>query len=109
MTACSADTRTGGLFRVDWGDGKGNGFTITGAYLEVTPCSRIRNTERMFVPDPLPETLVATRFDPAGSGTLLTMRMTFPTPEALAAAVSSGAEQGMDASFTRLEEILAEG
>lgn len=106
MPRCHSDARPGGTFRFDWSDGKGAGFHATGEYLEVTP-ARIVHVERMFLPEPTPDAHVDTRFDPDGTGTRLTMIMTLPDPEARAAVLASGMEDGLEDSYARLEAIMA--
>jgi hypothetical protein len=49
---------------------------------------------------------VETRFDPDGAGTLMTLRMTLPSAEVRAAMLSTGMEHGMEASYTRLEQLI---
>ena len=51
MPVCINDATPGGKFRYEWKDGKGNGFHITGEFLELKPHSRIVHVERMFLPD----------------------------------------------------------
>jgi uncharacterized protein YndB with AHSA1/START domain len=87
-------------------DAKGNGFYITGEYLELEPYSRIVHVERMYLPDPTPDNHVETRFDPDGTGTLMTMRMTLPDPQTRAAMLATGMEHGMEASYARLELMI---
>jgi uncharacterized protein YndB with AHSA1/START domain len=105
MPYCHSDARPGGTFRFDWSDGKGAGFHATGEYLEVTPDS-IVHIERMFLPDPTPDSHVETRFDPDGTGTKLTMVMTLPDAAARDAVLASGMEDGLEDSYARLERVL---
>ena len=88
------------------GDGKGGGFYLTGEYLELVPFSRIVHVERMHLPDPTPDNHVETRFEPDGTGTLMTMRMTLPDAETRAAMLATGMEHGMEASYVRLETMI---
>jgi hypothetical protein len=60
----------------------------------------------MHVPDPTPDNRVETRFDADGSGTLMTLRMTLPNTEMRAAMLATGMEQGMEASYVRLEGLI---
>jgi uncharacterized protein YndB with AHSA1/START domain len=108
MPHCHSDARPGGTFRFEWSDGKGAGFHATGEYLEVAP-TRIVHIERMFLPDPTPDSHVETRFDPDGTGTRLTMVMTLPDAEARAAVLASGMEDGLEVSYARLEQVLGNG
>jgi uncharacterized protein YndB with AHSA1/START domain len=107
MPVCISEARTGGHFRFEWSDGNGNGFHSTGDYLEVTPHSRIVHIERMFLPDPTPDNHVTTQFEPAGTGTRLTMRMSLPSADVRAAMLATGMEHGMEDSYARLERVLA--
>jgi uncharacterized protein YndB with AHSA1/START domain len=50
--------------------------------------------------------LVETKFEPDGTGTLLTMRMTLPDVATRTRMLSGGIERGMEASFVRLERML---
>lgn len=106
MPACQIDTRPGGSFRFDWTNGTDTSFHATGEYLEVTP-QRIVHIERMFLPDRTPDNHVETRFDPDGTGTLMTMIMTLPDAKARAAVMASGMPDGLEDSYARLETILA--
>ena len=106
MPVCINDARPGGEFRYEWSNGKGQGFYITGEFLELAPYSRIVHVERMFLPDRTPDNHVETRFDADGSGTLMTMRMTLPNAETRATMLSTGMEHGMEDSYVRLEGML---
>ena len=63
------------------------------------------HVERMHLPDPTPDNHVETIFEPVEGGTLMTMRMTLPNAETRAAMLASGMEQGMEASYVRLEAV----
>ncbi len=106
MPVCINDARPGGQLRFEWSDGNGNSFHVTGEYLEVSPHTRIRHIERMFLPDPTPDNNITTLFEPSGTGTRLTMRMSLPTTEARAAMLASGMEHGMEDSYARLDTML---
>jgi uncharacterized protein YndB with AHSA1/START domain len=107
MPVCICDARPGGKFRYEWADGKGHGFYLTGEVLEMDPPRRIVHVERMFLPDPTPDNHVETIFDPDGTGTLMTMRMTLPDAETREQMLATGMEHGMEMSYVRLERILA--
>jgi uncharacterized protein YndB with AHSA1/START domain len=107
MPVCISDARPGGKMRYEWDNGKGGGFYLTGEYVELTPFSRIVHIERMHLPDPTPDNHVETTFTPQGAGTLITMRMTLPNTETRAAMLASGMEVGMEASYVRLEGMVA--
>jgi uncharacterized protein YndB with AHSA1/START domain len=106
MPVCICEARPGGKIRYEWADGKGGGFYLTGEFVELVPFSRIVHVERMHLPDPSPDNHVETRFEPDGSGTLMTMQMTLPDAQTRAAMLASGMEHGMEASYVRLEAMV---
>lgn len=106
MPVCINDPRPGGKIRFEWKNDQGAGFYLTGEYLELEPHFRIVHVERMHLPDPTPDNRVETRFEPDGSGTLMTMRMTLPDSQTRAAMLATGMEHGMEASYARLEIVL---
>jgi len=106
MPVCISEPRPGGKIRYEWANAKGQGFYLTGEYLELEPYSRIVHVERMHLPDPTPDNHVETRFDADGAGTLMTLRMTLPDAETRAAMLATGMERGMEASYARLEDML---
>src|SRR5262245_18310239 len=85
MPVCISEAKPGGKIRYEWSDGEGRGFYLTGAFLELIPFRRIVHIERMHLPDPTPDNHVETTFEPDGTGTLMTVRMTLPDDETRAA------------------------
>lgn len=106
MPVCVNEAKPGGKIRYEWSNGKGQGFYLTGEYLELDPFRRIVHVERMFLPDPTPDNHIVTKFDADGEGTLMTMRMTLPDAQTRKAMLASGMEQGMETSYVRLEGIM---
>jgi uncharacterized protein YndB with AHSA1/START domain len=106
MPVCVCEARPGGKIRYEWANGKGGGFYLTGEFVELVPFSRIVHVERMHLPNPCPDNHVETRFEPDGSGTLMTMQMTLPDAQTRAAMLASGMEHGMEASYVRLEAMV---
>ncbi len=109
MPVCISEPRPGGRIRCEWVDGNGGGFYMTGEYIAVEPHSRTVHVERMFLPEATPDNHVETQFKADGQGTLLTMRMTLPDADARAAMLATGMEDGMEASYERMEQMLATG
>jgi uncharacterized protein YndB with AHSA1/START domain len=105
MPVCICDARPGGKLRYEWSNGKGGGFHLTGEFVELVPHSKIVHVERMHLPDPTPDNHIETRFEPDGTGTLMTMRMTLPDPETRAKMLATGMERGMEASYVRLDQM----
>jgi uncharacterized protein YndB with AHSA1/START domain len=106
MPVCICDARPGGSFRYEWVNGEGNGFHITGEFIQLKPFTRIVHVERMHLPEPTPENHVETSFEPDGGGTRMTMRMTLPDAESRAKMLATGMEHGMEASYARLETTI---
>ena len=109
MPVCISEAKPGGKIRYEWSDGKGAGFHLTGEYVELNPYSRIVHVERMHLPDPTPDNHVETRFEVNGDGTLMTMRMTLPDKQTREAMLATGMDQGMEASYARMEELMQSG
>ena len=106
MPVCINDARRGGKIRYEWRHPEQGSFYLTAEYLEFVPYSKIVHVERMFLPDPTPNNHVETRFEPDGSGTLMTMRMTLPDAKTRDMMLATGMERGMEASYVRLEGMI---
>jgi uncharacterized protein YndB with AHSA1/START domain len=106
MPVCINEARPGGKFRYEWTNAKGNGFHVTGEYIELEPPHRIVHVERMHLPDPTPDNHIETRFEADGNGTLMTMRMSLPDEKTRAAMLATGMERGMEDSYVRLDGML---
>jgi uncharacterized protein YndB with AHSA1/START domain len=106
MPVCINEAKPGGKIRYEWSNGKGGGFYLTGEFIELVPFSRLVHVERMHMPNACPDNHVETTFEPDGTGTLLTMRMTVPDANVRAAMLASGMEHGMEASYARLETMI---
>ena len=101
LSACEIDARTGGGYRISFGDGS-EALTFFGRYLEVTPPSRLVWTNEES--DDAPVTTVT--FEDRGEGTLLVMSELYRSAEPLADAIAG--MQAMTAEqFTQLDELLA--
>jgi uncharacterized protein YndB with AHSA1/START domain len=105
MPVCISDARPGGQIRYEW-EKDGNGFFLTGEYVALVPYSRIEHIERMHLPDPTPDNHIVTEFLPHEAGTKLIMTMSLPDAETRAMMLASGMDQGMEASYARLEGVL---
>jgi len=106
MPVCVSEARPGGKIRYEWVNGKGRGFYLTGEYVALEPFRRIVHVERMHLPDPMPDNRAETTFEPDGDGTLMTIRMTLPDSRTRDGMLGTGMEQGMEASYARLETML---
>jgi uncharacterized protein YndB with AHSA1/START domain len=106
MPVCINEARPGGKIRYEWKHPSQGGFYLTGEFVELKPYSKIVHVERMHLPDPTPDNHVETTFEPNGSGTLMTMRMTLPDTQTRAAMLATGMERGMEDSYVRLEKMI---
>jgi uncharacterized protein YndB with AHSA1/START domain len=106
MPVCINDARPGGKIRYEWSNCQGQGFYLTGEFLELEPYRRIVHVERMHLPDPTPDNHIETTFEASGSGTLMTMRMTLPDAKTREMMLATGMESGMEAGYARLEGLL---
>lgn len=106
MPVCINEARPGGRIRYEWSDGAGNGFHLTGEFIELVPFSKLVHVERMHLPDPTPDNYVESTFEADGDGTLFTMRMTLPDEQTRTAMLETGMEHGMEASYARFEALI---
>lgn len=101
MLACEMDVRTGGGYSVTFGDDPASASTFFGKYLEVIP-----NTRLVWTNEESPDAAITTiTFEDKGETTLLVLRETYPSKEALEA--NRGGEEGLPEQFEQLDELLA--
>ncbi len=92
------DARTGGHYRLDFGDG----MEFHGRYVEVTPHSRIVWTNDEDGED---GSVTTVSFEERDGQTHLVMTEVYPSKEALEA--GAGAEQATHETFGQLDDLLA--
>lgn len=105
LRACEMDVRTGGTYRLVFGEDDDNAMAFHGRYLEVVPEQRIVWTNEESGADAASVTTVT--FEERDGRTLLVMRELYPTREALEAA-GTGAQEAAQETFGQLDELLAE-
>ena len=98
LHACEMDVRTGGTYRLNFGDG----MDFHGRYLDVTPPSRIVWTNDE---DGENGSVTTVRFEETDGRTLLVMSELYASTEALDAA--GGAADATHETFAQLDELLA--
>jgi uncharacterized protein YndB with AHSA1/START domain len=103
MPVCICEPWPGGTIRYQWVDAAGEGFSLTGEFVEVDAPHRIVHVERMHLPDPTPDNRIETTFAADGDGTLMTMRMQLPDAATRTAMLATGMESGMEAGYLRLD------
>ncbi|MDJ0820487.1 MAG: SRPBCC domain-containing protein [Paracoccaceae bacterium] len=108
MPHCQVDARPGGAFSYTWANEDGESFTIRGTFLDFDPPHRIVHEETMEMGDQTPPmSRVTTDFAADAGGTLMTMVISYDSPEAREAAVASGMEEGMAFSYDNLDRLVS--
>ena len=101
MLACDMDVRTGGGYRVAFGQDAASAMEFFGKYLEVVPGARL-----VWTNEEGGEGAVTTvTFDEKDGKTLLVLRELYPSKEALDEAFI-GMEGGTPEQFAQLDELL---
>ena len=102
LLSVEMDVRTGGGYRLAFGQDEASAMAFFGKYLEVTPPSRIVWTNEE-TPDAAVTTV--TFEDVEGGRTRLVLSELYPSKEALDA--GRGAEEALPEQFAQLDELLA--
>jgi uncharacterized protein YndB with AHSA1/START domain len=107
MVVCDVATKPGDRYRYEWRNAEGRQFGTGGVCREFTPPARMVTTESM---DGYPgEAQVTTVLDEQDGKTTLTTTMLFESQALRDAALKSGMEKGIAASYDRLAGLLAGG
>lgn len=104
LRACEMDVRTGGQYRLVFGDDPENLMAFFGKYLEVVPGKRIVWTNEESGDA---GSVTTVTFEERDGRTLLVMSELYPTKDALDAA-GTGAQEATHETFAQLDELLAE-
>lgn len=113
MPACEMDVRVGGKYRWQWRNKEsGKQFGFFGTFTEINAPSKIVH-EQYFDPGdiggPMPTSdpcIVSLALSEQSGVTTLVCTMKFASKEARDGAVSTGMTDGMEFSYTRLDELL---
>ena len=107
MPVCEMDLRVGGKFRWVWKNDKtGATMGMGGVYKEITPPSRLVNTERFDEAWYPGEGLLTTEFVEKGGKTTMTATLLYESREARDMVLKSDMERGVNDSYNRLEDLL---
>lgn len=101
LRSCEMDVRTGGTYRLEFGQDAENTWAFFGRYIEVVPPARIVWTNEEGENGAIS---TVTLFEDGGR-TLLTFSEVYPTKEALDE--SLGGMEGTPEQFEQLDELLA--
>jgi uncharacterized protein YndB with AHSA1/START domain len=104
LRSCDMDVRTGGKYRLVFGDDPANTMAFFGTYLDVVPNQRIVWTNEESGDAGSVSTVTLEERD---GKTFLVMTELYPTKEALDAA-GTGAQDALHETFGQLDELLGE-
>ena len=104
LRSCEMDVRTGGKYRLVFGDDPANSTAFFGKYLEVVANKRIVWTNEEGGGE---GSVTTVTFEEREGKTLLVMSELYPTKEALDAA-GTGAQEVLNETFGQLDTLLAE-
>ena len=110
MTACEPSQTVGDSYRYAWAplEGtEGESFGFEGEVLVVDPPRRVVTTERMAGTDG-PSTINDSVFEEEDGATLVILHIEYPDRETRDMILATGMAEGMEASYARLESVLAE-
>jgi uncharacterized protein YndB with AHSA1/START domain len=110
MTTCEEDQRVGGAFHWAWRGPNGEAMSMRGVYRQIAPPARIVRTESFDVgcAPQMGEQIAALLLTEKNGRTTLTLTVLYPSKEARDGAIASGMDQGMEAGYARLDDILAD-
>jgi uncharacterized protein YndB with AHSA1/START domain len=100
--SCEADVRTGGTYRFVFGHASSEKpMEFFGRYIEVIPNARL-----VWTNDEGGGAVTTVTFEEHGLETVVVMRDTYPSKEALDEAIASGSTGGISETFTQLDALL---
>ncbi len=109
MPVCEIDLRPGGGYRHVWRKEGEPDLALSGTFVEVQPPERTVARERFNDDWTQGETLITTEFEAQeDGGTLMRMTVAFASREAREAATRTGMAVGMEAGYSRLDDLLSE-
>ena len=103
LRSVDLDVRTGGTYRLEFGEDSASSMAFFGNYVEVVPNAKIVWTNDEGAEE---GSVTTVTFEEQGGKTLLTLSELYPSKEALEA--NAGAEGAMPEQFDQLEELLGE-
>ena len=101
LLSCEMDVRTGGKYRLEFGQDASNSWAFFGKYIEVIPHARLVWTNE----EDEDGAVTTVTFEEKGGKTLLVLHELYPSKEALDEALI-GMESGMPEQFEQLDELL---
>nr|AQQ74905.1 hypothetical protein [uncultured bacterium] len=114
MPVCEMDMRAGGKYHWRWrSDDTSQEFGFTGEILEITPHAKIVHTQvydagNLGISMGSKPWIITVTFHEANGSTIVTTTFKFASKADRDAAVASGMTEGMEMSYTLLDNVLAE-
>jgi uncharacterized protein YndB with AHSA1/START domain len=111
LTVCECEVRVGGKLSLAWKSEEADPvMTLRGVFTEVVPHERIVHTETMALGSGQTIGSLVETHEFAENGGITTMRITqaYDSKEARDGALASGMDQGMEAGYQQLDELLAQ-
>jgi uncharacterized protein YndB with AHSA1/START domain len=102
LLSCEVDARVGGKYRLAFDVGGSEPAAFFGTYVEVQPYSRLAWTNEEGGEG---GSVTTVTFEDKGDKTLVVLRESYPSKEALDAA-GTGAADALDETFAQLDELL---
>lgn len=100
LRSCEMDVRTGGGYRLEFGEDAATAMAFFGAYIEVTPPSRMVWTNDESADGPV----TTVTFEERDGRTFVVLHELYPSKEALEANI--GAADGLPEQFGQLDDLL---
>lgn len=108
MTVCEIDLQVGGSYRYEWFNKKtGDKMGMGGVYREILPMEKVVATEQFDMSWYPGGAVVTTTLTEKGSITTLETTVMYDSKEARETVLRSPMETGVEASYLRLEDLLA--
>jgi uncharacterized protein YndB with AHSA1/START domain len=107
MPVCEIDLKVGGRYRYVWRGPNGNEMGMGGVHREIVVPERLVVTQLFDQDWTGGETLGTLLLAEQGGKTTLTNTILYSSREARDAALKTGMTDGMEAGYTRLDELLA--
>ena len=102
LRSCEMDVRTGGTYRLEFGQDAANSWAFFGRYIEVIPHERLVWTNE----EGEDGAVTTVTFEEKDGKTLLVLRDLYPSKDALDEAMVSGSVGGFEEQFDQLDELL---
>ncbi len=111
LTRCDCEPRLGGALKLAWKNDEADPFmTLEGVFTEVIPHERIVHTETMALGSGqiIGSLVEAHEFAEQSGVTTMRITQTYDSKDARDGAIASGMDQGMEACYRQLDDLIAQ-